>query len=362
MEKYQDISIQRIALKQEITELIEANFAAKILQASGSLIQKLSKQTSPLPWYAKAFILEILGILPPLFFALILRQPEQLVGNGLIWITSNLIVMPSIPIIYFAARYILIIVRDHILDNIEDKCDLDNLQSFLSKIGDHQKIFFYAFNLSLLWSIFAISIFSLFMGRFIGPSSSFAVWLWGFVALGMGSFFVFWLMRFPGQIENYHYKLYKLDPSKSEVILYLSILLRRPFWMITLYIALGTFTAGVFKIFGWVILVMIVVFWVPLIVQFVNSLAAINKIVAAQKWQTLNDIQRQIQKRQREIELNFSESIESVNKLMDLHERVYNTSNLRLSLTSLATFLSQLLLPVLAFIFSNLDTIAELLK
>ena len=85
MKKSLQISEQRKIIKQEITALIEETLSAKILQLAGSLIQKLSRRPSPPPWYIGAMLLAIIAILPQALIALILRQPDQVNGKGLIW-------------------------------------------------------------------------------------------------------------------------------------------------------------------------------------------------------------------------------------------------------------------------------------
>ena len=120
MKKSLQISEQRRLLKQEITELIEENLPAKILQFAGRSVQRLTRQTKPAPWYIGTLLLMLVSFLPQTLIAFILKQPEQVIGKGLVWSSSNVVVIPLIPTVYLITRYILIITRDHIVDAMNE--------------------------------------------------------------------------------------------------------------------------------------------------------------------------------------------------------------------------------------------------
>ena len=118
-----------------------------------------------------------------------------------------------------------------------------------------------------------------------------------------------------------------------------------------------TFVASVFNIFNWVILIIIMIFWVPLFIQFINSQSAINNIVITEKWKTLNELQEQIHKYKNNINSDSSENFDTINNLLDLHEKVFNSSNIKLVVSSTMGFINQLLLPLIAFIISNYESV-----
>jgi hypothetical protein len=161
---------------------------------------------------------------------------------------------------------------------------------------------------------------------------------------------------------NYHYKVYELNPAQSEVIIHISTLFTRPFLGISIYLAICTAIASFFSEFLWVVFILVLVFWIPLVIQFINSQSALNKIIVSAKWQALNKLQEQINKQQDDVNFDGPSNIESLNRLMDLYERVYNTNSFKITARSTLEFLNQLLLPLLAFLISNYDSVLKFFK
>jgi hypothetical protein len=362
MKKSPQISEQRKIVKQEITALIEETVSAKLLRFAGSIIQKLTGQTNPLPWYVGAVVLTIVAILPQILIALILRQPDQIVGGGLMWSLAVLLAVQAIPLTYLVSRYNTRFICDHIIDNIEDVKHLEDLRIFcVERLGNRQWMLSYALLASVIWSIIAISIFSVFNHGFIGLIHSIDLWIFGFCAPGLGLYFIQVLIQLPNRLGNYHYKVYELNPAQSEVINHIATLFTRPFLAIAIYLAICTFISSLLSEFLWVAVV-VVILWIPMIVEFINGQNAINKIISSAKWQALNRIQEQIRKHQDDINSDSPGNIESLNKLMDLYERVYSTNSFKLTIRSTLEFLNQLLLPLLAFLTSNYDSVLKFFK
>jgi len=357
------ISEQRNLVKQEITALIEETLSAKILQYMGSLIQKLTRQTSLPPWYVNSILLSIIAVLPQGLIALILKQPEQVIGSGLIWSIAAILVMQAIPITYLVSRYNTTFVRDHILDHIEDAENLEDVRLFCEeRLGNRRRVLIYSLVISIIWSIFAILLFSILNHEFIGLARSIDVWIFGFCAPGIGLYFIQILIQLPHRMENYHYTVYELNPAQSEVVNQLATLFTRPFLAVAAYLAICTFIVSFFSEFLWVLAILLVVFWIPMIIEFINGQNALNKIISSAKWQALNRIQEQIRKHQDDIDPDAPANIESLNKLMDLYERVYNTSSFKITARSTLELVNQLFLPLIAFLISNFDKVIKLFK
>ena len=261
------------------------------------------------------------------------------------------------------SRYNTIFICDHIIDNIESAKHLEDLKLFcVERLGNRKWMLSYALLASIFWSIFTISIFSIYNHGFIGLVRSIDIWIFGFCAPGVGLYFIQILIQLPNRLGNYHYKVYELNPAQSEVINHIATLFTRPFLAIAAYLAICTFIISFFSEFLWVLAIIVVIFWIPLIVEFINGQKAINKIISSAKWQALNKIQEQIRKHQEAAKLDVPGSVESLNKLMDLYERVYNTNSFKITARSTLEFLNQLLLPLLAFLISNYDSVLKFFK
>lgn len=360
MQNSLELPEQHRRLQQEILGLIEDTIAARILRWAGTWIQRVTRQSRPIPWYVSALLLEVAAILPQTLIALVLRDPHQVIGEGLIWSVAAVLVTVATPLCDWSASYILLRIRDHIIPAMKDDNDLDRLKLFLIQLSDWRQPLIWAFLVSLIWTIIAIPIFNSANNVPIRISYVFDIWLFGFLGLGIGVHYLTWFMRLPSQLKHYQYELYQLDPSRSEIIAHISNLSTPSFLATAIYLAVVTMVASLFEFFNWVIPVIIVSFWIPLIVNFINSQSAINQIIESGKWQTLNEIKERIHALKNGSGLNSTAEIETLNKLMELYERVHNARNTRLRITSIVEFLNQLLLPLLAFLLSNYNAVLKL--
>lgn len=305
----------------------------------------------------------IVVILPQTIIALILKQPEQIIGNSLIWSGDVMLAVQSIPITYLVSRYNTTFFCDHMIDSIEDAKDLEDSRLFcIERLGNRRWMLSYSLFASVVWSILAISIFSIFNHGFIGLVHSIDVWVFGFCAPGLGLYFIQVLTQLPNRLGNYRYKVYELNPAQSEIISHFATLFTRPFLAIAAFLAICTLISSFFSEFLWVLAIVVVIFWIPMIVEFINGQNALNKIIASAKWQALNKIQEQIRKHQDDTNPDAPENIESLNKLMDLYERVYNTNSFKITARSTLELINQLLLPLLAFLITNFDKVLKLFR
>jgi hypothetical protein len=360
MQKPLQLSEQHKQLQQEIPQIIESTIAARILNAVGSCIQRFTQQSQPVPWYVSALVLAATVILPQTLIALVLKDPQQVIGKGLFWSVTVPVVSLVIPLHYLSARHLLLRIRDHILPDMKDENDWDRLKLFLDQLAGWRLALARAIMISLLWTVIAVSIFSSLNNGPIRVSYAFDVWLFGFFGMGIGLPYLSWFVRLPNQLKHFQYRLYQLNPAQSEVVAHISNLSTPAFLAMAFVLAIGTVAAGLIEVFNWVVPVIILSFWIPLITNFINTQAAVNKIVESGKWQTLNEIQEQIHALKNDSGIRSTADLESINKLMELHDKVYNAKNTRLRITSVLEFLNQLLLPLLAFLISNYAVVLKL--
>lgn len=358
-----EASAQRELLKQEIDKLIENTLPARVLHIAGSLIQRLTRRPNLPPWYVNTLVLGVIAILPQLIITWILKDPEQIIGNDLLWSISTEVMLLVIPAFYFLLKYILTTIRDHIVDDMEENDNLIKFQEFLSEIGKPSRAIVVVILTCIIWSSVALSFLSTLISINLGVFLAVVV---GNSVLGLILFVMSWYMQFPSQLGHYQYKLYKLDPAKSKVINYISDILTVPFFASALaqaMLILGlSFFKDQFKMAAQITLIPLFVIWIPLVVHFINSQIAINKIIAEAKWRMLADLQSQIHQQYDKPDLQLPQNIEAVNKLIDLHEKLYNTYNSRLVTTRILSLINQLFIPLLTFIITNYDFVLKLLK
>jgi len=130
-------------------------------------------------------------------------------------------------------------------------------------------------------------------------------------------------------------------------------------YLLAIYGALQTFgliNVGLLSYF----LIIMLSFWTPIVVIFVTSHIGLSNIIQRNKWKTLNSIQERVHAFQMDHPMPSKDEREYLTWLFDYHERVKATPNSSIDLKSGIGFLNSLLLPVIAFILGNIDTILKL--
>ena len=158
---------------------------------------------------------------------------------------------------------------------------------------------------------------------------------------------------------NFELRLFESDPAGSEVITNLSGLFSNYVYLVAIYGAILTFGIVRTGLAAYYTL-LIFVFWTPIIAIFVVSQLSLARIIQHSKWKTLNSIQKKVSALQKEKILPNNADRESIKWLLDYHERVKLTRNSALNLSSWFNFLNSLLLPLIAFILGNIDTLLKL--
>ena len=161
------------------------------------------------------------------------------------------------------------------------------------------------------------------------------------------------------QMRRYHLILFSSDPSNSQIISTLSGFLSSFVYVFALYgdlITYGIIATGLLTSISYVL----PVFWCVIVLIFALNQYSLAQIIQREKWNTLNAIQQQIQKFQREQAILDKDARETVIWLLDYHDRVKATRNSALNLEAGFNLLNSLLLPMLAFVLGNLDKIIAL--
>ncbi len=160
------------------------------------------------------------------------------------------------------------------------------------------------------------------------------------------------------RLERFDLKLFEANPSSSEIIATLSGLFRGYVYLIAIYGAIQTFRATETGLVPYLIPIM-TAFWVPIIAIFIASQIGLAGLIRGAKWKTLRLIQEKVSTLQKEHPMPASEERETIIWWLDYHERVRSTPNSALDLGSWLNFINSLLLPLIAFILGNLDTLMQ---
>ena len=349
---------KREDLKREMTTLWDKTLPVLIFDTVGRIVRVLTRSRRPVSWYYSAVVLMLVILLPGLLIAVLLREVGQVVALGWVWAIAQGLMLLSTALAYIITRYFLAVMRDHLVDAIESPHDLVDLRQWLADGGSIRKSLAIIIPFSVSWCVVATFLFSLFWGRFIGFNLALGTLVFG-IFLGMDFYYILWLLHLPFRLSRYHYKLYEVDPVNSEVVSHLARMLNRYVYMVAIFLAFCTLIGAYVAV--WASVLIIPIAWIPLTLQFISNQTALSQIVATAKWKTLNELQEKICKLRTEANLADKETVESINRLMDLHDRIKATRNSTLDVRTGLSFLNQLMLPLLAFLLANVERLANLI-
>jgi hypothetical protein len=359
-----ELSKKRLEVKNEITEGISKTPMAHLFHIPGRVIQKLTRYPKPIPFLFSMVILAlIILILFGLNFLVLFRTTKTITQiTPIATFTITEIFLLIVVLTYFNINRVLFSVRDTLVDFIMTSKDLSNLHEWLSlgwSLVTIGRFFFW-------WIVFfggAIALLNLFLPQ-AGFSSPGLLLLYLFSLLlgGIAFYYAPLMILLPLRLRNYQFKLYENDPARSQIIEDLSSILNRYAYGYVFFNAIlqSSFIILSLPIIAQLIF-MITFGWIPVVIQYLINQACIRTIISLSKRKTLDRIQEEIQKLH-EGDVKNKENIETINRLMDYHERIRVTPNSNLNMQVIGNFLNQLALPLLGFLLANIDTIINFFR
>ncbi|MDX1377640.1 MAG: hypothetical protein R3307_02235 [Anaerolineales bacterium] len=172
-------------------------------------------------------------------------------------------------------------------------------------------------------------------------------------------------VAFPSRLHRYQFDLFTTDPSSSEVVGRLSRLLTYILYVTLAYIVqltVGLTLLGVLTeqtpLAGFIFSIFV---WLPTVILYAAGQFHLSDLISSAKWRILNEVQSKIEELYSEEEIPSKDGLDRLEKLMNYHDRIKATPNSALNIRASLNFLNSLLLPVLAFVLTNLDIVNKLL-
>lgn len=327
-----------------------------LLDRIGRSIQKLTRGPALPSFWFSALTFVVVLLLTSVLFSVLLGEfkparrefiPIEILLGGIllaIWIGLK---------IYFDSFFAN--VDDHFLDGIETEADLTDFQNWLSAVGNLKTPLIIGCIYGVIQGLNRTIFHSGRLGDFIGIGPMIFMILLHFFSAGIGIYYFFLFVALPVRLGKYRFKLYAADPSSSEIIDHLSDVLSNFVYVIAVITALGSFLSIITEQWYWI--GELIVLWVPLIFLFTLNQYNLAKIITRGKWKTLNEIQVQIEALQTQGAILSEETLGHIDKLMDYHDRVKTTRNTALDFRAGLSFLNSLLIPLIAFVLGNLESV-----
>lgn len=347
----------RKKMKLEVSNRSGSNLPTVMICVTDNLIRRISGSKDTLPlWYVVLFLALVIQ-LPTLLVTLLLKEFDQWSVLGVIWIGYIEVGLLAAMMAYNQIHHIVHALTTWLIDSIHEEDDLIDLEESLDEFFNIRKFGINTILFSAFWCVTFSTIFSWYLGKFIGFGLASGTIVYGFVA-GAGYVYLPWLIQFSSRLGRYEFDLFALMPAHSEIIARLKNFFNFQMYGIMGYFLVCTIVA-VINI--WAEVLVVIVAWIPATLLFIFYQNSLRQIIIKSKWKYLKKLQMQI--------TNLSErrdpkrtTIEAINVLMDHHERVRLTPNSTMDLRSVLTFLNQLMLPIIGFFLANIDKIIKFLS
>jgi len=161
------------------------------------------------------------------------------------------------------------------------------------------------------------------------------------------------------RLHRYELKLFSPDPSSARLVSQLSGELGLFAYFFAIFSVVVTLEISSFESFSFFDIV-IVFLWIPIIALFVLNQTGLSNIIRRSKWKKLDEIQARIEKLQELENYTDKETMETINRLWDYHDRIKATKNSAVDLRTVLNFVNSLLLPLIAFVLGNLNLVFDL--
>ena len=102
--------------------------------------------------------------------------------------------------------------------------------------------------------------------------------------------------------------------------------------------------------------------WAPTVILYATGQYHVSDVIVRAKWRMLTQVQTKIETLYTGKKIPNRETLEQLEKLMNYHDRIKSTPNSALNFRASLNFLNSLLLPVLAFVATNIPGIVELFQ
>ncbi|MBM3143530.1 MAG: hypothetical protein FJ010_00915 [Chloroflexi bacterium] len=333
-----------------------------ILDGTGRGIQRLLRRARPAPYWISATVIALLMLAVASLVSLLLGEEAPFSGRNLLMgILGVALGLVSLMIFKAYVARFLASLRSKILDSLISADSLGEWQGWLNWLCNPRAQFLFSLVYGLALGAYITRMWSETTGSFIGYGPALLDCLVAFV-WGLPMYFLLVFLFLPARMGRSEYHLYRADPSSSEIIAHFSGLLKGLVYLYAV-VAAGSmvFIAYAGFLLPSMVVLSILVAWLPIIVLFVSGQAALAKVVRRAKWQTLNEIQAQVEQIQVREDLAGKETMEGILRLMDYHERVKATKSSTLDLRAGLGFLNSLLLPLLGFVLGNIESLKGIL-
>jgi hypothetical protein len=359
MNEATNLQERRDEIKRQLTANEYATLVDVIVLKTDRLLQRIARKSKQLSFWYSALVIFLIIILTGLVISVLLNEFNSrpiivmIIGMGLIYI--GLIIF-KIHHDNFNAQ-----LQEHVVDAIESSRDLDDLQQWLYLTANTKTALLFSCAVTVLGCFFLWFAYGTAMGEFIGFGPLVAFML-SFILYGAMVYYAILFSILPNRLSRYQFKLYEPDPSSSALIHHLSTAFMNGLYLFAFYAALITLLTAMEGLFVSINMFRLIGWWAILTTLFVIIQFALSRIITTAKYKTLGEVEAQMEQIQANATFNEKDARETINWLMDYHDRIKSTPNSALRFRAILEFVNSLILPLLAFVLTHLKEIVSLFR
>ncbi len=352
---------QRAELKRELLLSQSGTLVDAIVSQSSRLVQKVARRRRPLRGSYCLAVLLLVTLILGLLTALLLNEEERFAELGPLAILGVGLAFGSVVVAGYNMDQILATLHDSLIDAIESEADLDDLRAWLMNTRASAKSLSFSVIGGLCSGAAMMLLLSAARGGFIG----FGLTIWALlsgICFGIALYYLALMIMLPIRLSRYRYKLYEANPSGSTVVTGLARMLSSRAYLVAACVAILTLFVTSSRAFARLGILVVLAGWIPVTVQFIINQASLRQIIITAKSKILGEIEAEAAALRQGAWLTDRETMETLNRLMDYHDRIQGTPDSKLDLRAGLHLVSQLLLPVLAFVLANLNWFLALIQ
>jgi hypothetical protein len=351
-------------LKGEIDLGMRDLVMGPIFERTSRLLQSLTRRQAPPPFYVTALVIAV-GVqfiqLPGLLVAILLGETHLYSELSMLGAFSIELAFAGVLVAKMNVKYVLKNMRDHVVDDIECVENLRDLEGCLRKFWSLRRQLVFALIFGIVAGALTAVGVSQSTRHFIGIGFTISATLAWTIAV-IPVYYLFQMARLPSRLSRYEYNLFRANPIRSDVLRHLSLVLKNYTYIVAVYVAVATFFYSINSPTRSLNIIVLILGWIPLTIQFVSNRSALKKISRNAKWQALREVEQQIRMVQAEGKLADKDTMEALTRLMDYHDRISATHDTALETRARISFLNQILLTVLASALANIHGVLSFLQ
>lgn len=253
-------------------------------------------------------------------------------------------------------------VKDNILGALMKKTDRQSLWESMESIFSLRGQFWFGFLFSLFVHLAFIILDPNLIGRFGVGLIVTNIIIHSFHGFCVYFYFAYleWAIS---NLKNYKFRLFALDPSKTEIISKLATLLQSTISLMTLMVASATLIFSSTRVLPFASVAgMVLLMWMSTISLYFVNRHIMKSIIVKAKWETMAKIQAQIRELESVDVIPKPKTLKHISQLQEYHDKILNSPNSPWDFIRFVNTLNTLVWPTFGVVATNVGDFIDFIE